>query len=83
MQQKISIIYVICSRKKKKKRNLPIFYEELEIIKGALDNVVDAIREENFIFQNSKECVYIENEIYKELTNIGVEVDSINDCYLF
>ena len=57
--------------------------EELEIIKGALDNVADAIREGNFIFQNSRECLYTENEIYKELTSIGVEADSIDDCYLF
>nr|XP_027066631.1 uncharacterized protein LOC113692418 [Coffea arabica] len=66
-----------------KKRKLSVVDEELEIIKGALDNVADAIREGNFIFQNSRERLYTENEIYKELTSIGVEADSIDDCYLF
>ena len=64
-------------------RKLYVVDEELEIIKGALDNVADAIREGKFFFQNSRECWYTENEIYKELTSIGVEADSIDDCYLF
>lgn len=66
-----------------KKRKTAVTDEELQIMKGALDNVASAIREGNVIFQNSRERVYSEAEIYDELIEIGIDSDNIDDCYLF
>ncbi|KAG6485803.1 hypothetical protein ZIOFF_054368 [Zingiber officinale] len=66
-------------RKKKKVSN----DKELEVLKFALDNVAEAIRERNFILQNSRTRVYTENEIFNELIAIGVEENQIDDCYIF
>ncbi|KAK6939553.1 Myb/SANT-like domain [Dillenia turbinata] len=67
---------------KGKKRKVSVD-EKLELLKGALENVTNAIREGNCILQKSRALVYSEDEIYSELLSIGVEEELIDDCYLF
>ncbi|KAI5669482.1 hypothetical protein M9H77_19335 [Catharanthus roseus] len=54
-----------------------------EVLKSALNNVAEALREGNSIIQQHKTRVYIEEEIFKELVAIRIEKEPIIDCYLF
>lgn len=50
-----------------------------EVLKSSLNNVAEELREGNSMIQQYK----TEEEIFKELVDIGIEKEYIEDCYLF
>ncbi|KAI5668346.1 hypothetical protein M9H77_18199 [Catharanthus roseus] len=76
---RVLFCYDVQSNKKRKVSN----DEEFDVLKGALHTVAKAIREGNFVIEQSRPHVYSEKDIFNQFVVIGIASKITDDCYIY